>query len=101
MPARRETLAPWLMPVTTFRRRKNERVSRQRRAGRQRLRGPHRLKILGRQSGSGLIVSGKDRGYVTVAQIDAVFRFLDAQRPGDLEPAFKLLRSMGVEVLHS
>ena len=48
-----------------------------------------------------LIVSGKERGYVTVAEIDAVFRSLDARPPGDLEPAFKLLRSMGVEVLHS
>lgn len=46
-----------------------------------------------------LIVAGKERGYVTVAEIDAVFEALDdVQPPGDLEPAFQLLRSLGIDV---
>ena len=45
-----------------------------------------------------LIIVGKDRGYVTVAEIDKVFEALDVQPPDDLEPAFQLLRSLGIDV---
>ena len=45
-----------------------------------------------------LIVAGKDRGYVTVAEIHAVFKGLDVEPPPDLEPAFQVLRSMGIEI---
>ena len=48
-----------------------------------------------------LIVTGKDRGYVTVAEIHTVFTDLDVEPPSDLEPAYELLGSLGIDVRHS
>ena len=45
-----------------------------------------------------LIIAGKDRGYVTFAEIDAVFKALGLWPPGDLEPAYQLLRSLGIQI---
>jgi hypothetical protein len=46
-----------------------------------------------------LIVDGKDRGHVTLAEVDAVFEALSVYPPNDLEPAYALLRAMGVDVI--
>lgn len=46
-----------------------------------------------------LIVEGKDRGYVTLAEVDAVFEVLNAYPPNEMEPAYALLRAMGIEVI--
>jgi Sigma-70 factor, region 1.1 len=46
-----------------------------------------------------LIVEGKDRGYVTLAEVDAVFEALNVYPPDDVEPAYALLRAMGLEVV--
>ena len=45
-----------------------------------------------------LIVAGKERGYLTVGEIDAVFTAVAVRPPGDLEPAFQLLRSLGIDI---
>lgn len=46
-----------------------------------------------------LIAAGKDRGYVTLAEVDAALEALNAYPPNDMEPAYTLLRAMGVEVI--
>lgn len=46
-----------------------------------------------------LIGEGKDRGYVTFAEVDAGFEALNVYPPNDIEPAYALLRAMGVEVI--
>lgn len=48
-----------------------------------------------------LIIAGKDRGYVTRAEIHAVFKELDVEPPPDLGPVFQLLRSLGIEIERS
>jgi hypothetical protein len=47
----------------------------------------------------GLIILGKDQGYVTYGDVVSVLRALNqAVRPPNLGPAFEALRSMGIEV---
>jgi Sigma-70 factor, region 1.1 len=46
-----------------------------------------------------LIGEGKDRGYVTLAEVDAIFEGLNAYPPIEMEPAYALLRAMGIEVI--
>jgi hypothetical protein len=36
---------------------------------------------------------------VTFAEVDAVFEALDVYPPNDIEPAYALLRAMGIEVV--
>jgi hypothetical protein len=54
---------------------------------------------LGTSEWERLIVEGKDRGYVTLGEVDAVFEALKVYPPNDIEPAYALLRAMGIEVI--
>lgn len=46
-------------------------------------------------------MKGKERGYVTTDEIAQLFDKLNQRPPRNLQPAFTLLRSMGIQVPES
>jgi hypothetical protein len=46
-----------------------------------------------------LIAQGKERGYVTIVDIGAVFDTLDQHPPADLRPLYEALRATGIAVV--